>query len=111
MSTFRPKSELSALLKANQRKARARTITTTIRIAPRYDGGVYGSGDDMGKVCAARNLLSSIGMRRRRRSCSSLNVLAIHPWIDGNGRSSRVLSTLELLRAGVRAPELVNIEP
>ena len=46
-----------------------------------------------------------------RAALLHLNVLAIHPWIDGNGRSSRVLSTLELLRAGVRGPELVNIEP
>ena len=46
-----------------------------------------------------------------RAALLHLNVLTIHPWFDGNGRSSRVLSTLELLRAGVRAPELVNIEP
>lgn len=46
-----------------------------------------------------------------RAALLHLNVLAIHPWFDGNGRSSRVASTLELLRAGVRAPELVNIEP
>ena len=46
-----------------------------------------------------------------RAALLHLNVLAIHPWIDGNGRNSRVLPTLELLRAGVRAPELGNIEP
>lgn len=46
-----------------------------------------------------------------RAALLHLNVLAIHPWFDGNGRTSRVLSTLVLLRAGVRAPELVNIEP
>ena len=46
-----------------------------------------------------------------RAALLHLNVLAIHPWFDGNGRTSRVLSTLELLRSGVRAPELVNIEP
>lgn len=46
-----------------------------------------------------------------RAALLHLNVLAIHPWFDGNGRTSRVMATLELLRAGVRAPELVNIEP
>lgn len=46
-----------------------------------------------------------------RAALLHLNVLAIHPWFDGNGRSSRVLSTLELVRAGVGAPEIVNIEP
>jgi len=46
-----------------------------------------------------------------RAALLHLNVLAIHPWFDGNGRTSRVVSTLELLRAGVRSPELVNIEP
>jgi hypothetical protein len=46
-----------------------------------------------------------------RAALLHLNVLAIHPWFDGNGRTARVLSTLELLRAGVSAPELVSIEP
>ncbi len=46
-----------------------------------------------------------------RAALLHLNVLAIHPWFDGNGRTSRVMATLELLRAGVRTPELVNIEP
>lgn len=46
-----------------------------------------------------------------RAALLHLNVLAIHPWFDGNGRTSRVAATLELLRAGIRAPELVNIEP
>jgi len=46
-----------------------------------------------------------------RSALLHLNVVAIHPWFDGNGRSSRVVSTLELLRSGVRAPEFVNIEP
>lgn len=46
-----------------------------------------------------------------RSALLHLNVLAIHPWFDGNGRTSRVLSTLELLRAGVRNPELISIEP
>lgn len=46
-----------------------------------------------------------------RSALLHLNVLAIHPWFDGNGRTSRVLSTLELLRAGVRNPDLISIEP
>jgi hypothetical protein len=39
-----------------------------------------------------------------------LNCVAIHPWLDGNGRTARVASTLELMRSGVRAPELLTVE-
>ena len=44
-----------------------------------------------------------------RTALLHLNVVAIHPWIDGNGRSARVLSSLELMRI-VRSPELISIE-
>jgi hypothetical protein len=40
-----------------------------------------------------------------------LNLVAIHPFEDGNGRTARVLAALELIRDGVSAPELVSIEP
>jgi Fic family protein len=39
-----------------------------------------------------------------------LNVVSIHPWRDGNGRASRVVGSLMLMRHGISAPELVNIE-
>ncbi len=38
-----------------------------------------------------------------------LNLVAIHPWMNGNGRTARILSSMELVRH-VRAPELVSIE-
>jgi Fic family protein len=40
-----------------------------------------------------------------------LNLVAIHPWVNGNGRTARVASSLELMRHGVSAPELVSVEP
>jgi Fic family protein len=39
-----------------------------------------------------------------------LNVVSIHPWLNGNGRASRVVGSLVLMRHGIAAPELVNIE-
>ena len=39
-----------------------------------------------------------------------LNVVSIHPWLDGNGRTSRVVGSMVLMHRGVSAPELVNIE-
>ena len=39
-----------------------------------------------------------------------LNVVSIHPWLNGNGRTARVAGSLMLMRHGVAAPELVNVE-
>jgi hypothetical protein len=45
-----------------------------------------------------------------RTALLHLNIVAIHPWFNGNGRAARILSQLELMRT-VRAPELTSIEP
>lgn len=45
-----------------------------------------------------------------RTALLHLNLVAIHPWLNGNGRSARILSQLELMRT-VGAPELISIEP
>ena len=45
-----------------------------------------------------------------RSALVHLNLIAIHPFGDGNGRTARILSSLELMRDGVRAPELITIE-
>lgn len=44
-----------------------------------------------------------------RTALLHLNLVAIHPWFNGNGRTARLLSALELMRV-VRAPELISIE-
>lgn len=44
-----------------------------------------------------------------RSALLHLNLVAIHPWFNGNGRTARLLSALELMRV-VRAPELIGIE-
>jgi Fic family protein len=45
-----------------------------------------------------------------RAGLAHLNVVSIHPWLNGNGRTARVAGSLMLMRHGVAAPELVNIE-
>jgi Fic family protein len=45
-----------------------------------------------------------------RSALLHLNVIAIHPFNDGNGRTARILAAMELVRDGVRAPELISIE-
>lgn len=39
-----------------------------------------------------------------------LNLVSIHPWLNGNGRTPRVLGSLVLMRRDLVAPELVNVE-
>lgn len=45
-----------------------------------------------------------------RSALLHLNLIAIHPFNDGNGRTARILASVELVRGGVRAPELISIE-
>ena len=45
-----------------------------------------------------------------RAALLHLNLVAIHPFLDGNGRTARVASTLVLVRSGVRAQELLSVE-
>jgi Fic family protein len=45
-----------------------------------------------------------------RAAMAHLNLVAIHPWPDGNGRMSRALQTLLLAREGILAPEFSSIE-
>ncbi|GAA2554865.1 hypothetical protein GCM10010435_26710 [Winogradskya consettensis] len=45
-----------------------------------------------------------------RAAMAHLNLVAIHPWRDGNGRTARALHTLVLARVGELAPEFSSIE-
>jgi Fic family protein len=45
-----------------------------------------------------------------RASMAHLNLVSIHPWRDGNGRTSRCLHTLVLAQDKVLAPEFSSIE-
>ena len=45
-----------------------------------------------------------------RSALLHLNMIAIHPFNDGNGRTARILAAMELILDGVRAPELISIE-
>ena len=45
-----------------------------------------------------------------RSALLHLNMIAIHPFNDGNGRTARILAAMELMLDGVRSPELISIE-
>ncbi|GII77289.1 hypothetical protein Sru01_22710 [Sphaerisporangium rufum] len=45
-----------------------------------------------------------------RAAMAHFNLVAIHPWRDGNGRMSRALQTLVLGRDGITTPEFCSIE-
>ncbi len=45
-----------------------------------------------------------------RAALAHLNFIAIHPFIDGNGRTARIIETLVLYLAGYRSQELVSLE-
>lgn len=45
-----------------------------------------------------------------RAGLTHLNVVSIHPWLDGNGRAARVVGSLMLMRCGIGSPELLNVE-
>jgi len=45
-----------------------------------------------------------------RGGLTHLNVVSIHPWLNGNGRTARVAGSLMLMRCGIGAPELLNVE-
>ena len=45
-----------------------------------------------------------------RSALLHLNLVAIHPWLDGNGRTTRLAALMDVDRV-VRATELVSIEP
>ncbi len=45
-----------------------------------------------------------------RAALAHLNLVAIHPFLDGNGRAARVLDSLALYGGGFRSQELVSLE-
>ena len=79
-------------------------------------GGVFAPPDAYRLPALMRELvdwLQSDDLRQHtlvRAGLAHLNVVSIHPWTNGNGRTARVAGSLALMRRGVSAPELVNIE-
>lgn len=45
-----------------------------------------------------------------RSALLHLNIIAIHPFNDGNGRTARILAAMELVLDGIRSPELIGVE-
>lgn len=45
-----------------------------------------------------------------RAALTHLNFVAIHPFLDGNGRTARILETLVLYLAGYKSQDLVSLE-
>ena len=45
-----------------------------------------------------------------RAAMAHLHIVSAHPFLDGNGRISRIVQSLVLARGGLLAPEFVSIE-
>lgn len=45
-----------------------------------------------------------------RSAIVHVNVAAIHPWDDGNGRTARILSSLVIMHTPLRNPEAISLE-
>ncbi len=45
-----------------------------------------------------------------RSALLHLNLIAIHPFIDGNGRTARIVAALALLERGIQASDLISVE-
>ncbi len=86
------------------------------RTGPVTVGGVFAPPDAYRLPALMRELvdwLQGDDLRQHtlvRAGLAHLNVVSIHPWTNGNGRTARVAGSLALMRRGVSAPELVNIE-
>ena len=78
-------------------------------------GGVY-SPPDYGRLPSLMSEL--VEWLRAEEPChpliraglTHLNVVSIHPWLNGNGRTARVAGSLMMMRCGLGAPELLNVE-
>ena len=62
-----------------------------------------------------KELVEWLGSERRfpapiSAALAHLNLVAIHPFLDGNGRAARVLDSLALYRGGFRSQDLVSLE-
>lgn len=85
------------------------------RRAPVMVGGVYEPPDHRWVPGLMRELVSWLNNTASEHlliaaGLAHLNVVSIHPWLNGNGRTSRVVGSLALMRGGIAAPELVNVE-
>lgn len=104
-----------------------RINATVMEGLPRDTQGNYRGGDEevFVGIFAAPNPLVVQGLmdalvawlqqnaatpRLIRSALLHLNLIAIHPFIDGNGRTARILAAMELILDGIRSPELVSIE-
>jgi hypothetical protein len=45
-----------------------------------------------------------------RAGLTHLNLVSIHPWLNGNGRTARIAGSLMLMRCGVASPEILSVE-
>ena len=85
------------------------------RTGPVTVGGIYHPPDHLALPALMADLVTWLRSATDqhaliRAGLAHLNVVSIHPWRDGNGRTSRVVGSLMLMRHGVSAPELVNVE-
>ena len=82
-----------------------RTTGRTIFTPPRHEGIAALMREFMDWVNSRQDYPPAI-----KAALAHLNLVAVHPFLDGNGRTARVLDSLVMYSGGFRAQDLVSVE-
>ncbi len=111
---FNPEESMVQLLNAIVTRGTELDTHGLYRTGPVSVGGAYTGPNDAAVPGLMAALLewwrTSDDHPLIRSALVHINVAAIHPWDDGNGRTARILSSLVIMRTPLRNPEAISLE-